>query len=104
MSAPINHSKISTDDTCLERLREEERFAWFATQVRAMIGRHTPSYLAELFDRAPTWPGQREKVVVLLALDASPEALCVLAGLDVEPHGAGLQMLHQVAMQKVMAV
>lgn len=104
MSAPVNQLNISTNDACLERLREEERFAWFAGQVRSMIGRYSPTYLAELFERSPTWPGQREKVVVLLALDGSPEALCVLAGLDVKSYGSGLQMLHQVAMQKVIAL
>jgi hypothetical protein len=103
MSAPITPNPLALEES-VERLREQERFAWFAAQVRMMRGRYTPDYLGDLFRKVPTWPGQREKAIVLLAMDASPEALEVLRSLPVAEHGRAMERLHAIALESATAL
>ena len=80
-------------------IREWERFKWLAGGLTEVVERYNVARLAELLETPPTMPGQREKVIVLLALKATPQALSVLEDLDTSTYDAGFRELHKVALR-----
>lgn len=102
MSATVSFLDESTRDALsadqLVEAREWERFKWLADRVEPLRTRYGLDELAQLLATPPTMPGQHEKVVVLLALDASPRALELLEGLQADEIDADLSSLVGVAL------
>jgi len=87
----------STAETSYDQMRERQRFDWFARRLADSVGRHDVDYLTRNLMEPPFWPGQREKALVLLALDPRPEAATFLAELDDSSLPADLRPLLAVA-------
>lgn len=82
----------------LEESRQQERFNWFVERLQPFIGRHAVTDLLETISAAPEWRGQREKAIVLLALDRSAVALAALRSLDTGAMPDSTKRLYAVAL------
>ncbi len=80
-------------------VREWERFKWLARGLEHVKDQYDVARLEALLDTPPTMPGQREKVVVLLALKANESALDALEALDTADSDDSFHQLHRVALR-----
>ena len=91
-----------SDATCTQdmyAMREWERFKWLARGLDHVGDSYHVAQLEALLHAAPHMPGQHEKVVVMLALQASPQALDVLESLDLTRYDHRFRALHGVALR-----
>jgi hypothetical protein len=79
-------------------IREWERFKWLARGLWDVADHYSVAQLEELLDAAPEMPGQHEKVLVLLAIKATPQSIAVLESLDTGAYDEGFRELHKVAL------
>lgn len=107
MSVSVDNLKSSPvqallDDQVIE-VRELERYKWFARQLGSVASRYEVAELAELLDKPAQFPGHREKVIVMLSLHATPDAVCVLEQLEPAQMADSLRKLHHVALRVARA-
>lgn len=102
MSATPTYLDAPPSDSLFEQdiieVREWERFKWLANGLSQVVDSYDVARLEELLAAPPTMPGQHEKVVVLLALKATPQATWVLEHLDVADCDPSFRKLHKVAL------
>jgi hypothetical protein len=106
MSAtPTTYLEDRPSASCYEQnvaeVREWERFKWLARGLSQVVDGYDVARLEELLNAPPSMPGQREKVLVLLALKATPQANWVLEHLDIDDYDASFRKLHKVALRYV---
>ncbi|MFB6350183.1 MAG: hypothetical protein ABEN55_06950 [Bradymonadaceae bacterium] len=87
------------DDT---RSRQHERFNWFVDRLDRWVGYYDLGELRDFLHGETQWPGQREKALVLLALDETDEALEVLLEFDVEDEDPEFRQLYQIALRQAV--
>ncbi len=66
---------FTMDPRALKMMQQRERFRWFARSLEDRLETFSfEEMLGLLEDPSPRWPAQREKALVLLALEGSAEA------------------------------
>lgn len=85
----------SSPDT---RAQQRQRFNWFAQKLERWVGYYDVDELLDFLHGNSEWPGQREKAIVLLALNGSGRALQTLRSLDLTGEDEAFRMLHEVAL------
>lgn len=80
-------------------IREWERFKWLARGLTEVVDRWDVAELEQLLEEPPSLPGQREKVVVLLALKASKQAIEALERIEMADGDDSFAHLHDVALR-----
>lgn len=93
-------SGLVDDAMLLER--ERERFKWFARSLSGSVGKYDLDFLRACIEEPARYPGQREKAVVLLALDDRPAAGTVLGDVDAGRYGEDFERLYKVAVALVL--
>lgn len=83
----------------IHTIREWERFKWLAQGLTKVVGHYRVAQLDALLDTPPQMPGQHEKVLVLLALKATPQSIALLEALDTSRRDATFRELHKVALR-----
>lgn len=74
---------FNIDSRALQMMQQRERFNWFARSLEDRMQTYSLNQLLDLLhDSRPSWPAQREKVLVLLALKGTVEAAEVIAEYD----------------------
>lgn len=86
-------------DQDIHTIREWERFKWLAQGLLTVVDQHSVAELDALLTGPAEMPGQHEKVLVLLALKATPQSLALLEALDTSRRDATFRALHEVALR-----
>ena len=74
---------FNMDPRALEMMQQRERFNWFAQSLEDRVESYSfDEVLGLLHDPRPSWPAQREKALVLLALKGTVEAAEAIAEYD----------------------
>ncbi len=79
-------------------LDEHERFQWFVQQLEPRRHEYDVEQLCHYLYAPLTWPAQRERVLVLLALHDDEEALDLLEHYDVPAGDASMSLFRAFAL------
>lgn len=85
-------------DEFLKLVRQRERYDWLADKVERWSGVYSVPELMAKIRETPTMPGQRQKALVALSLNADLSARAALEELDAARFGERFELLHQIAL------
>lgn len=80
----------------LAEIRQRERFKWFVERLASRVDRHSVSDLTKKLHSEPSWPGQWEKALVMLALKGTIEAIHAIESVDIADASQSFRSLYEL--------